>query len=387
MAADSAAMAGAIAVKADATISSAALENVVRIDTGNNGFTHGSGGIGVTVCRPGVDLSCPTAYTYTPASGAVKVSISQAKDTFFTKVLSFNSITIGASAVAAATTGTGNANNIVILDTNCDNGMTISGGNTLTLGGSIYVNACGADAAKVGGGGFVTAAGGIFIGCNSSGSCGGYDESGGSTFTPTPSTGNPQIADPLAHLPEPTCVDTECTNHTDTKLTAGGALQPGTYVGGIEVTGGTATFAPGRYFINGGKLDFKNTATVLGTGVFFYAYNNALLNIANQNTTVTMSAPTSGTYKGIWYFQQRSDTKDAVVSGGATTNIDGVIYISNPSSKLTYSGGSSSGSLAAYTVFVVWRLIMGGGGTFGSDFSAIGGSPLAGGTAGLALAE
>ena len=389
LAADSASMAGAIAVKASGSISSGDLATVVTMDTAANGFTNGSGGIVVAVCRPGVDVDCPTTYAYTPGDHAVKVSISQAKETFFTKILSFNSMTIGATAVAAKANGSGNTSNVVILDTNCDTGLTLSGGNDLTVSGSVYVNACGPDAVKIGGGGDLTAAGGIFVGCNSAPTpvCGGYDASGGSAFSPLPSTGNPQIADPLGGLAEPTCTGAECTVMPDTKIPGGVVtLTPGTYPG-IEITDGTVTFAPGNYFINGGKLNFKNTATVLGSGVMFYAYNGAELSIANSGTTVTMSAPTSGTYKGIWYFQQRSNDSDAVVSGSATVNLDGVIYISNPGSKLTFSGGSSSGSLASYTVFVVWELVMGGGGVFNSDFSAIGGSPLAGGTAGLALSE
>ena len=385
MAADSAAMAGAFAVKANSSINSTDLATVVTMDTGNNGFTNGSGGIAVTVCRPAVDFTCPTTYTYTAGNGAVKVSISQAKDTFFSKILNFNSMTIGASAVAAASAGSSNNSNIVILDTNCETGMTVSGGgSSLTLGGSIYVNACGSQGLTLSGGGSINAAGGMYIGCNGSGTCGGYTN--GANFTPTPSTGNPQIPDPLAGVPEPTPTGT--VYNTDPNVSSGTrTLSPGIYNNGLTVRGGTVTFEPGIYFINGHTLDFKNTAQVNGDGVMFYAYNDANLNIANSATVVTMSAPTSGTYKGIWYFQQRSNTSNAVVSGTATTNISGVIYVSNPATRLTFSGGSSSGATASYTVFVVWKLVWSGGGTFNSDFSSIGGSPLTGSTAGLALAE
>jgi Flp pilus assembly protein TadG len=385
LAADSAAMAGAFAVKANGSISSTDLATLVTMDTANNGFTNGSGGIAVNVCRPAVDLTCPTTYTYAAGDNAVKVSISQTRDTFFTKILSFNSMTIGASAVAAKSNGSGNTSNIVILDTACENALSITGGNTLTLAGSIYVNACGNSAATVSGGGAVNAAGGTFIGCNGSGQCGNYVASGGSTWSPTPTLTQPQIADPLASLPEPTLTGSE-TNWGDVTTSGTQTVQPGIYTE-LKIPGGTVTMAAGTYFINGGKFEVSGGAQVSGTGVFIYGYNNALFSIANNATVVTLSAPTSGTYRGILYFQQRSNSKDAVVSGGATVNLDGVIYISNPSSKLTFSGGSSSGALASYTVLVVWELVMGGGGTFGTDFAAIGGSPLAGGTAGLALSE
>ena len=105
LAADSAAMAGTAAVTANSSISSSDLATVVTMDTASNGFTNGSGGIVVTVCRPGVDGDCPTTYTYTAGDHAVRVSISQARDTFFAKILSFNSMPIGASAVGAKSAG------------------------------------------------------------------------------------------------------------------------------------------------------------------------------------------------------------------------------------------------------------------------------------------
>lgn len=107
VAADSAAMAGAYAVKADSAMDSTALANVVGSEVSSKGFTNGSSGIVVTVCRPGVDLACPTAFSYAAADGAVKVTISQVKDTFFAKLLNFNGTTTVASAVAAKATTRG----------------------------------------------------------------------------------------------------------------------------------------------------------------------------------------------------------------------------------------------------------------------------------------
>jgi uncharacterized membrane protein len=108
MAADSAAMAGAYAVKAESSIESTALAYVIGIASGNHGFTNGSGGIVVSVCRPGVDVSCPTAFSYAAGDGAVKVTISQVKGTFFARMLDFNWTTTIASAVAARTTAGAN---------------------------------------------------------------------------------------------------------------------------------------------------------------------------------------------------------------------------------------------------------------------------------------
>ena len=77
-------------------------------------------------------------------------------------------------------------------------------------------------------------------------------------------------------------------------------------------------------------------------------------------------------------FQDRNDTQDAVVSGGAIVNLTGVIYIPNPNSRLTFSGGSSSGAGTKYTIFIVSQLILGGSGLYaGTDYSGLaGGSPI-----------
>jgi len=389
MSADSGALAGAYAVDANVLVSSSDLAAVVDLDTAQNGFANGAGGVTITVCRPGVDIiSCPTIYTYLPTDKAVKVTISQPKATFFSRVLGLTSLTVGVSAVASSSSGGGGSDsNIVILDPTCKDGaFTASGSSDVAVNGSIYVNSCGSKGLTVSGGGAMVANGGITLGCNAMGTCGNYVASGGSTVAPMPATG-PQIEDPLKDLPEPTPTG---TNYADPNISSGTqTLDPGIYPG-LTISGGTVTFNPGIYFIDGmgggKKLNLKNTATVLGDGVMFYLYNTAQLNIANTATTVTMSAPTSGTYRGIWLFQERANTKNPTVSGTATVNVDGTIYVSAPGTKLTFSGGSSSGTLASYTVFVVWNFTLSGGGTWNSDFSSIGGSPL-GGAKGVALAE
>ena len=57
------------------------------------------------------------------------------------------------------------------------------------------------------------------------------------------------------------------------------------------------------------------------------------------------SAPTSGTYGNILFFEDRSKGSDSIqntFSGGSTVNLTGVIYTRN--SQVVYSGGSSTNS-------------------------------------------
>jgi len=115
------------------------------------------------------------------------------------------------------------------------------------------------------------------------------------------------------------------------------------------VTG--VTFGAGNYIINGGGLSFGGGITTSGSGVMFYLTgtnaNYASVTIAN-GTTVTLSAPTSGTYQGILFYQNRSITSasNADFAGGAVMNLTGTLYF--PTTDVSYSNGTSgSGSTTA----------------------------------------
>ncbi len=383
MAADSGALAGTRAVRANPAITASALAAVVNLDATQNGFEAGKKSVTVDVCRPGINLTCSTLYTYTPGNNAVKVTITQPKATFLSGVLGINSLNIGVNAVAAsAPTGLATAN-VVVLDDQCTSAtFDASGGTDIVVTGRIWVNSCDQNAAKVTGGSDIIAADGVFLSCNVAGSCGNYTEGGGSQFLPTPTVGNPQVSDPLEDLPNPVPTGTIYNNPNINSGTH--TLYPGIYNKGITLKGGTITFQPGIYFIDGDTVEFSGGATVLGDGVMFYAYNSSNLIIQNPSTVVTMSAPTTGIYKGIYWFQDRANAKDVNITAGALVNISGTFYVSNPGSTMKFAGNADSGKLASYTVFVTWHFTISGGATFNSDFTTVGGTPLRGG---LALSE
>ena len=109
-----------------------------------------------------------------------------------------------------------------------------------------------------------------------------------------------------------------CAAHpTTTNPATDAVLTPGTYCGGIYVGNGATnvTFSSGIYVINGGGLSFNGSGkTVTGNGVMFYltGTNSTYDSVAIQNgVSVTFSAPTSGTYQGVLFFQDRSITSSA----------------------------------------------------------------------------
>ncbi len=149
-----------------------------------------------------------------------------------------------------------------------------------------------------------------------------------------------RVADPLAALAPPTAASPtfKCANISGKKTVT---LSPGTYVGGIKITGSASvTLLPGIYYLQGGGLSISGTAKLTGDGVMIYNVPKKScdgINIA-PNTTVTLSAPTSGTYQSIVLFEQRSTKAPINISGG-NVSLTGIVYA--PSAKLAFAGNKS----------------------------------------------
>src|ERR1035441_1235592 len=138
---------------------------------------------------------------------------------------------------------------------------------------------------------------------------GGYSTSGAVTLSPKPVTGSASQADPLTFLTPPT--SNVCT-YTNYKVSTGSTtLNPGTYCNGITISGATTvTFNPGTYILMGGGLNVTEASILKGTGVTFFltkglGYNYGPLSVSGA-VVATLSAPTSGPYYGILFYQDRT---------------------------------------------------------------------------------
>jgi hypothetical protein len=151
-------------------------------------------------------------------------------------------------------------------------------------------------------------------------------------------------------------------------------FSPGNYVvgKGISIVGdATVTFGAGTYVIEGGGISFGNGTTSTGSGVMFFltgssansAFNYGPVSVVG-GATVTLSAPTSGTYNGILFYQDPnaygatpSTTSNASsFTNGANSELNGALYF--PTTGLTYSGGSVSST--QYTVIVAYSISVSG---------------------------
>ena len=163
--------------------------------------------------------------------------------------------------------------------------------------------------------------------------------------SPNPLVRVPPVADPFADLQAPPM--TGCTYTNPVSISGRKtALSPGIYCGGIVLSGGAnVTFNPGLYRIKNGLTISASAAS--GKGVTFYI-DSGKTTISGGSSVVQFSAPTSGPWEGILFFQNRTNVSKATFSGGGSLKLEGVLYF--PSALMEYSGGTANGT--NYTVIV-----------------------------------
>jgi len=205
---------------------------------------------------------------------------------------------------------------------------------------------------------------------------GGWSPNNGGTFSSTPKTSQTAISDPLSYLTPPgEGTIQQSGNYTPAN---GATLQPGAYLGGVNLNNGVSvTLAAGTYYFGGSFIVGQNDTLTGTAGVLMYFASGSL--VMNTNSTANLVAQTSGTYAGILIYENSSDSSSMILDGGATAKFQGVIYA--PDANLTFN---STGNAAAYTIVDVGSLTVNSGSDLilGTDFSSLsGGSPIKSGSA------
>jgi Flp pilus assembly protein TadG len=326
--------------------------------TAADGFTNGSNNVTVTVNHP--PLSGPS----TGNSNYVEVIVAQSEPTFFMKVVGLNSVSLSSRAVAEGSSP------------NCIYGLGTSG-DSLDLAFLVSVNvSCGVvgDASL---GGFLASLTASSVALHGSNGC---------TFcsiSPSAQTGIPVASDPFASLPAP-AVGGCGTHPTQTVITTTVTLSPGTYCGGIDLAGGHVTFNSGTYVLDGGGLTMTSAlgGTASGTGVTFYNTGTASGSCTTCYGSInsyftfgsTLVAPTTGTYAGILFFQDRSNPQQANFDADAsigTRTLTGSYYFPDATVSFLFNFGNSYTILVAKQVS--WALSL----QINDDYSSLpGGSPI-----------
>jgi hypothetical protein len=90
-----------------------------------------------------------------------------------------------------------------------------------------------------------------------------------------------------------------------------------------------------------------------------------VINISGSNGgSVTMSPPTSGIYKGLTLFQERSATQDMTISGNGSFYVTGTFYAAGALMNITGNGAGQIGSQ-----YISNLLDINGGGGLGIDYN------------------
>jgi hypothetical protein len=383
-AADGAAIAGADELRYNG---GAGISGAVSDAATSNGFS------GITVQN---NTACPTTVTTAtltvnnpPQTGPhaadanyVEVCVAQLQSTYFMRVLGITHQTVSARAVATLAGESGPAPGCLFTLGPPGTGIGVGTSGTPSL----QATSCGIEDS----GNFTTngnkvniAAGSIGVVGNDTNNGGGTVTCGGSTSN-CPVTGMPPTGDPLSYITPP-CTGTGCQG-PDIKISGGKCTGAG--CSNVTCNGGTCTISPGAY----GQISIDNNQTVVfssgtysvdgnftvnagttetGSGVTFYITGGGALTI-NGGATSQFSAPTTGPYAGILFYQDPTDSSSAKIDGTSSSYFEGALYF--PSAQLTFGGSSTfTNDQAAYTIIVVQDLKLAGTSTVNlkSDYSSL----------------
>ena len=405
---DAAALAAALEVTTCGTTPNCTtMQTAAQSAMAENGFSGvtllagctGAAGSGVTITVNNPPCAQGASDPNSGKNSYVEVIATECKPTYFASILGFHSFAIGARAEAGKTS---NPNCIYALDP--------SGGNAITVDLLATVNsACGVvDESNAWNA----------LSCNliASLSASQVNVTGGTegflcllpSSTPNTGVAVPTPADPLAYLPKPAVPS--CGSSTGspyhgsslpvviTVLSGPTTLYPdASYCQGITIAAAAngVTFMPGTYVIKSGGLlgaqggmTISLLANVSGTGVTFYNYGpkgGISFAAASVNLgTVSLTAPTTGTYAGILFFQDPQNSDPALILGSTAwnTSLEGAYYF--PSATVTYAASLVSKYNILVAKDITFALLTFGStnlkSSFANDYTSLpNGSPLEGG--------
>jgi len=282
------------------------------------------------------------------AGTEVTVDLDAEMPTAFMKLVGIGTMSLSATATADFSK-TGNAC-IVALGANGD-GIEVGGTVNLTVDDCwLYSNKAAAKSIDVIGKATIHAGGSCSVGSTS--------VSNNSTVYENRTTGCYTMSDPMAAWTPPTppegCTYNSFSGGAGTSIT----LYPGTYCGGLQLSGYDAVhFTAGVYHITGGALTINSKGNITGTEVGFYIGEDVPSITINGTADVTLTPPTSGEMKDKLIAMApvenateltKTDLITAKINGGSLLDLAGTIYL--PGAALEISGNSSDDSMGSQII-------------------------------------
>jgi hypothetical protein len=281
--------------------------------------------------------NAPTAGAYAGDTNSVRVVLRRQQSLPFSSLFMGTGPTIFADATASAMSNGDFC--VVALESTSTAGITMQGNATVNLGCGMATNSQASNAVIGGGSSLITASPLAAVG----GITPSNNFASGTELLP----GSIAQRDPYSGLPEPN--PTNCGNQLRVGSNQTRTINNNTGTQcfrGIDIQG-TARFDPGIYFVDG-SMSVGAQATVTGTGVtFILTSTNASNNpssigqvTVNGGATMQLSAPTSGPYAGILFYQDRraNNSDGNRINGNSSSSFQGAFYF--PSQGLDFNGNT-----------------------------------------------
>lgn len=341
--ADAAAIAGAYEAM-DSSATTTTVTTAATADASRNGFSVTTDTI--AVAYP------PSSGTYSSDATAVNVSVSRTVQLLFSSWFLGTSVTVSASATANSAPS-GNEACVLALSSTASGAVSVSGTASVSLDGcQVATNSSHAKSVDVSNNADLTTDCITTVG----------DIDGSPTYSvcSSASTNASTITDPYSSLAVPTDVAAHGCDYSGSgnsayspadgeTISVNPADDYAVICNGLTVNSGdTITFDAGTYVIDEGTFKINGGAFVTGTDVTIILTASdgsgyADVSIAG-GSTMSLSAPTSGDYSGILFFQDSnapsSPSSSFDFTGGSNTELTGVIYV--PNNDVNFNGGNST---------------------------------------------
>ena len=314
--------------------SDGAAAKAARAIASDNGYINDGDTSTVTVNIP------PLTGQFIGTAGYAEVNVQYNQPRYFSALWGAGTMSVTARTVARGIASPSSPA-ILLLDPSMKASLNVTGnGGISATGGSIVVDSNNLQSGVLTGAGGASAPNINFYGSYSTSGSGQFLGNVQSYIKPTP--------DPLSGLPVPNPAIMTVQSNTQYKISAKGTytLQPGLYKGGIAISApgpGLITLSPGIYYMQGGGFSNSGSLDMTGTGVMIYnapQQNSDQVKLTGSGN-LTLSAPTSGTYKGITIYQDRTATAVVNVTGNGGMSLSGTIYSAKAEIDVTGNGGTN----------------------------------------------
>ena len=199
---------------------------------------------------------------------------------------------------------------------------------------------------------------------------------------PQPIANGPVTRDPYANVPAPSTAN--CTsNNSFNQFPNQGSGSQRCYTGnggGISINANT-TLAPNATYVfentgaNAASFGANGNRSLTGTNVTLYFRGKWNINF-NGNTSISITAPTTGTYKGLAIFGDRTSEVNFDNRGNNTGRMVGAVYSPNRDSDIVYSGSSTAHSAGQCTQVIGGTVTFWGNSSFTINCSNSGTTPI-----------